>query len=328
MLCLSSMQKEEVFRAIKSNFTDFLHFNDILASPLRQLIDGSENIEFTYVTSSHIVERYFDVKEYQCPERKTILHDITMIMKACLVLLFSYHPQAQRYMFRSTAEMLSYYPHFIDCDSRELCLLLRFRNIMRIAILLIPARQNKHMLLKIAGRLEGAHRDYIMGGGQRKEVDRRVNIFHQESGLPEQKRPMNRFGAHDVYSAEQSNASTQKRAASSSWHNLFSMAKTARFATNGNIPSNNQSIHSANNHECDSLDCENTNSTEFDFERADSSSSCIITDMEVSDVLFHDTLVQELHEPDVALLASGERGYSLDTEFKSSCSALESKATV
>lgn len=326
MLHLTNNQKEVVFRTIRSSFTDFLHFNDLMTGPLQRMIDESENIEFTYVTSSRLVEYLFDVKEYQHPQKKYILHDITMIMKACLVLLFSYHPHARRFMFQSTEELLHYYPQFAECDSQELALLLKFRNIMRTAILLIPARQNKHMLLKIVGRLEGAHRDYIMGGGQRKEVDRRVAIFHQESGLPEQKRPMKRSGVCTIATAEQINLSAQKRAASSSWQNLFAMVKIARNTDDESLITESLTVHSTQStltSTCDSLSS-SSDGADFDFERVDSASSVHISDMEVSDVLFHDTLVQELHEPDVALIAAGERGYSLDTEFKNFCSVLES----
>lgn len=113
-----------------------------------------------------------------------------------------------------------------------------------------------------------------------------------------------------------------KRAASSSWQNLFAMVKIARNADDESFTTTVRSTQSALTSTCDSL-VSSSNGMDFDSKRVDSASSVHISDMEVSDVLFHDTLVQELREPDVALIAAGERGCSLDTEFKSFCSVLE-----
>ena len=68
----------------------------------------------------------------------------------------------------SVDELLRRYPDFVEVKERqELQYLLAFRNIIRIALLVIPPLSNKQLLLNnIGGRLEGSGNEYIIGTGQ------------------------------------------------------------------------------------------------------------------------------------------------------------------
>ena len=89
----------------------------------------------------------------------------------------------------SVDELLRHYPEFIDVkDKQELLYLLAFRNIVRVALLIIPPLGNKQLLLNIGGRLEGSGNEYITGTGQKQCVSRRVAIYEQEGRVTCQKK--------------------------------------------------------------------------------------------------------------------------------------------
>ena len=86
-------------------------------------------------------------------------------------------------------ELLRRYPDFVEVKERqELQYLLAFRNIIRIALLVIPPLSNKQLLLNIGGRLEGSGNEYITGTGQKICVTRRVIIYEQEGSVTVQKK--------------------------------------------------------------------------------------------------------------------------------------------
>jgi hypothetical protein len=81
------------------------------------------------------------------------------------------------------------YPEFRDENIEELCLLLKFRNMLKIALQVIPGENHKNCLLRIAARLEGSCKEYITGGGSKPAVRRRELVFSRESGINPVKRP-------------------------------------------------------------------------------------------------------------------------------------------
>ena len=89
----------------------------------------------------------------------------------------------------SIDEFIRRYPDFVEIeDSQELQYLLAFRNIIRVALLVIPPLSNKQLLLNIGGRLEGSGNEYITGTGQKICVTRRVIIYEQEGRVTSQKK--------------------------------------------------------------------------------------------------------------------------------------------
>ena len=89
----------------------------------------------------------------------------------------------------SIDDLIRQYPEFIEVEGpRELQYLLAFRNIVRVALLVIPPLSNKQLLLNIGGRLEGSGNEYITGTGQKICVTRRVAIYEQEGRVTSQKK--------------------------------------------------------------------------------------------------------------------------------------------
>jgi hypothetical protein len=94
----------------------------------------------------------------------------------------------------SIDQLCAHYPDLRSLrDPQELHHLLAFRNIIRIALLIIPPQGNKQLLLNIGGRLEGAGNEYITGTGQKICVTRRVAIYEQEGHVTVQKKKPKTF---------------------------------------------------------------------------------------------------------------------------------------
>jgi hypothetical protein len=69
-------------------------------------------------------------------------------------------------------------------DKKELEYLLRFFNYCRVAMPIIPAASNKHLLLKVLERLEGSNNHYVTGGGSKPSTNRRMRLIEEEGHNP------------------------------------------------------------------------------------------------------------------------------------------------
>lgn len=186
---LVNPQHVQIFSQIKSSFSDFHLFDNLVAEKLKQAIIDSDNIEINFKTTKKVVERYFDIEAFKTPEQKLVWAQIQLIFKACYVLILSRKPSSQALFWEDTETLLDQYPQFDSVDAEELQLLLNFRNMTKITLMVIPARLNKQCILKIAGRLEGSQNEYITGGGQKPAVTRRVEIYEREGDISAEKRP-------------------------------------------------------------------------------------------------------------------------------------------
>lgn len=184
-----SPRHEEIFDQIKSSFSDFHLFDFLVAEKLKLAIVDSDNIELNMKTTKKVAERYFDVESFKTNEQKLVWAQIQLIFKSCYVLILSKKDSCQKLFWSDVKTLLEHYPQFESVDAEEQNLLLNFRNMVKVTLLVVPARLNKQCILKIAGRLEGSQNEYITGGGQKPAVTRRVQIYEQEGGITAEKRP-------------------------------------------------------------------------------------------------------------------------------------------
>jgi hypothetical protein len=197
---LSSEQHEEIYQKIKHCFSDFALFESLVAKQLRKVISETNNVEIDVKTTRKITERYFDVEKFQTNQQKLLLTQIQLILKTTYVLILSYNPENQEeFTWKDIDTFIQNYPQYASEERQELDYLLNYRNYLRIALEIIPARLNKQLLLKIASRLEGSNNEYITGGGQKPCVTRRVEIYEREGNVA---RPTRRRDAKDEEAAE------------------------------------------------------------------------------------------------------------------------------
>lgn len=191
IVSLSSEEMHEIFSFLHRNFADMC-LTEEESSRLKSCIEEANGTTITKFTTKRVLERYFqDRKYFSDHPDKNRRRDLTVLFKSCYVLICFYQHRYAHLKYKSVEELKQNYPQFAQRNlfDDELQLLLRFRNLMRIALVIIDAQSNKHVLLKIAGRLEGSHREYITGGGQTLAVKCRVEIYEREGAVQPKKRP-------------------------------------------------------------------------------------------------------------------------------------------
>lgn len=111
----------------------------------------------------------------------------TMIFEAAFLVLLHFKQDVRDKLCLDFDALKELYPEFVnnrDVDEVELMKLLLYRNMMVVALQVIPAKFKKTHLLDLVVRLsEGNKRKYCCGGGQSESVDRRVLIYEREGGI-------------------------------------------------------------------------------------------------------------------------------------------------
>jgi len=186
---LTTSQQHMIYNEIKICFSDLYYFDDIIATKLFQAIQNCNITEINPNTVDKIAERYFNKKLLRTTDQKLVWAQIRIIFKACYILILSTAEMYKSMQWVDIPTLLMHYPEFRDESVEELCLLLKFRNMLKIALQVIPAENHKNCLLKIAARLEGSRKEYITGGGSKPAVRRRELVFTRESGISPVKRP-------------------------------------------------------------------------------------------------------------------------------------------
>ena len=189
---LSAEDQQSIFMLIRSYFSDLYYFDSVISSKLLLAIQDSCSTDIDVRATEKVAERYFDRKLFTSTEQKLVWAQIRVIFKACYILILSYQDHPRSLMLPDISSLLQCYPEFKDEGTQELEWLLRFRNMLRIALLVIPPENHKSCLIKIAARLEGSQKEYITGGGSKPAVQRREIIFERESGITPVKRPEGR----------------------------------------------------------------------------------------------------------------------------------------
>ena len=146
---------------------------------------------FTTEGAKEVISSYFNKNIPNAQDNIIQPFHVEVIFKAAIVYCLSLRQEYVFDKFNTVEELLSDYPSFSDCedfDSLELEYLVEFRNMMKVALDIIPGRCNKRLLLSICTILEGSGRSYATGGTQSLATSRRVLIYEQESGIKPRKR--------------------------------------------------------------------------------------------------------------------------------------------
>ena len=144
-------------------------------------INSEGSISVASFTST-VMETYFDLSLYKSKEEKLQIFNMEVVVKAAIIYHQSLLPEYFFDAFSTIEELLGEYPAFVrdEIDCLELQYLLKFRNMMKIALEIIPPKRNKRILLNICSMLEGSGRMYTTGGTQSKATTRRALIFEHE----------------------------------------------------------------------------------------------------------------------------------------------------
>lgn len=179
----------EIFNLMNSAFRDLPFYEKVIEPKMMKVIRDADKVEMDHRVHKRLTERYYDVVEFNKTEQgKLILTQIHIAVRACYVLILSRRPDKIPLLWSEVQQLLDEYPEFQGLDDEELQYLLMFRNMMYLALVVVPPRMNKKLLINICARLEGSGREYITGGGQKPCVSRRVLVYEREGKVQAEKR--------------------------------------------------------------------------------------------------------------------------------------------
>ena len=198
---LSYQEQSYIFRIIKICFKDVEYFDVLIAKPLQLYLAELRLNEVMLKSKKGPTEKYFDMEYYKRPEKRALFKFIILVFKCTNVLILLLKGIFQDLLWKSEDQLLDEYAEYPEFRKDNLAIqeqtfLLNFRNTMRVALEIIPAKANKQLLIDIAGRLEGSiGAGYITGGGETPCTHRRVLIYRKEGGVqPRPKAPKSCHG--------------------------------------------------------------------------------------------------------------------------------------
>jgi hypothetical protein len=158
-----------------SNFIDELK-NYFMNNNIEKSIKESKN--FTDINLIIIEKMNIDTKLIEKSDKNVLLifyfFCIDLITKLSISKnIFNYDKK----------DLLKNYPHYEKLENDEIQSLIKFRNILKCALLIMTAKTNKQKLFIIIPLLVGEGKRYITGGGQKKDTERRVEIYNFEGNV-------------------------------------------------------------------------------------------------------------------------------------------------
>lgn len=180
--------KDQIKLQLQNSFSDLPFYGRLVAHKIDSIINDLHSFEdIDKKTTKVLIERYFEEDKFKelGESGEYILAQIKVIVTACYVLFALHAPENSQYLWSDSSHLVRMYPQFAQQDYDDLQILLRFRNILRVALLIVPPHKNKKFLLDIGGRLEGREQytEYITGSGQKDSVKMRLIIYYTEANL-------------------------------------------------------------------------------------------------------------------------------------------------
>ena len=178
---------------------------------------------------------------FEAKQQQAIDYEIRLALDACFVLLFYYYyKDSLNELFYTNVEFMTINIYNTLCqditDVEELQNTINFRNMMKIAMQIIPANSHKGLLLDFVTRLvEGSEKKYITGSGATIETQRRVKIYENEGQVvvairPERKK--NKHGQEYVIIKQQQEQQKQKQKQKTEKHQFKEFKRKSRRLNN------------------------------------------------------------------------------------------------
>lgn len=161
------------------------------------IVNNVSHDELKIVSARSYVDRILGQRAKVNKKRKMYINDLEKEASECqyeqrlyfdavfLLLYLSMKREILKSLFCDEDEFLDHYGdlcHSLVND--EINTLVLYRNIMKVAMTIIPASGNKGLLLDLVTRLvEGHQRKYVTGSGATIETKRRVRIYENEGEI-------------------------------------------------------------------------------------------------------------------------------------------------
>mmetsp|Transcript_11485 Transcript_11485/g.15814 ORF Transcript_11485/g.15814 Transcript_11485/m.15814 type:complete len:316 (+) Transcript_11485:73-1020(+) len=168
----------------------------VLGPKLYEIIYSTCTNALTIPTLEKLIKENFNRKLFTTKKEKEFLFNIEVTLKAAIVYyLYLRKDLAHETSTDDLIKEYGQYPMFAtdSMDENEIQYIVNFRNMLKIALQVIPANRNKMLLINICSVLEGSGRVYVTGGTQSMATSRRMQIYEHESGLQKRRRPERRL---------------------------------------------------------------------------------------------------------------------------------------
>jgi hypothetical protein len=165
--------------------------NDLTAK-LSEALELYHNLfEYSQPHLNHMKQSLEIAKSLGIDTQKKERNDESRLcFEAALVLVLANRVEGQAVQSHCLTRLLREYPEFLDTEEIEQTKLLHFRNLMSVALLVIPANHNRAHLLNLITRLtEGRCVKYVTGSGAMRSTRRRVLIYEREGKIVPTIRP-------------------------------------------------------------------------------------------------------------------------------------------
>lgn len=164
-----------------------------------------------------VVERLSFQARRKCSKKINVVHNILaefglnikgfhkrelirLFFEASFILILYKDNIHEELMLQDTYCLIERYPDFATCGNLELNKLLRFRNLMTIALQYIPPAQNRDYLLDLITRIsEGRDVRYVPGSGATPLTQNRLLIYRTEGQVRMKPRPPRRSHLFDNF---------------------------------------------------------------------------------------------------------------------------------
>jgi hypothetical protein len=186
---------ESFLAQVRSTTVDFYnlinghHYEDVKIQSAREYVDKilGERTKVNKKRKMHINDSEKEASECQYEQR--LYYDAVF-----LLMFMSMKRESLKSLFYTQDEFMQQYGDLCQSMSLdEIDTLVLFRNVMKAAIMTVPAFGNKGLLLDLVTRLvEGHHRKYVTGSGATIETKRRVQIYEHEGEIKVIMRPERR----------------------------------------------------------------------------------------------------------------------------------------
>lgn len=190
----AATEGDEIFDAIKSHSFCPRIVSELLGPRLREIISTTCASPVDELTMKTLMKKNFNKKLFRTKREKAFIFSVEVVLKSAIVFHISKTRLNIHDDIDTVDELLAEYNEYTIfnpsvMDETEMQYLLNFRNMMKVALQIIPAKRNKMLLISICSVLEGSGKIYVTGGTQSISTSRRMCIFEHESGIQKRRRP-------------------------------------------------------------------------------------------------------------------------------------------
>jgi hypothetical protein len=178
----------QVYNTIAALYENFNYFDSVVSDKLKTFIRECWNIVIDHDSAKKAVELAFPWISGVDKRARLVHKACRLILYATLIEIMMTRAEGRELLAVSDAELISTFPSLSGQPEDTLNFLFNFWNYLKVALLVMPSKNNKLDLLNILGHLAGSPKPLVSGSGQCLLVDQCVMLYEKEGKLEAKKR--------------------------------------------------------------------------------------------------------------------------------------------